>query len=126
LQDGFDISADGTVALFWTVSHLEGHKEKILEVAVEGGQVKHEIKLQKPHGGRIQYAPDGKAIEYISRENGVDNIWRQPLDDSPGKWETTFKAEHIGRFQWSPDGKRLAMVRGNTDSDVVLIRDAKN
>ncbi len=117
----FDISPDSTLALFATVSHTEGHKEKVLEVAVDIGQVKREINMQKQHVGRIQYSPDGKAIEYVVRENGVDNIWRQPLDGQAGKWETAFKSEHIGRFQWSPDGKSLAIVRGHTDSDVVLL-----
>ena len=118
----FDISSDGAVALFATVSHSEGHKEKVVEVAVDTGQVKREIAMQKPHAGKIQYSVDGKAIEYAVRENGVDNIWRQPLGGSAGKWETTFSAEHIGQFRWSPDGKRLALVRGHTDSDVVLMQ----
>jgi eukaryotic-like serine/threonine-protein kinase len=118
----FDISSDGTLALFATVSHAEGHKEKVLEVAADSGQLRREIAMQKPHVGKIQYSLDGKALEYAVRENGVDNIWRQPLDGSAGKWETTFSAEHIGQFRWSPDGKRLALVRGHTDSDVVLMQ----
>jgi eukaryotic-like serine/threonine-protein kinase len=126
----FDISADSTTALFITVSHTEGHKEKLLEVSVDNGQVKREIALQKPHVGKIQYSLDGKAIEYVVRENGVDNIWRQPLNGpngnaTPGKWETTFKSEHISGFQWSADGKTLALLRGHTDSDVVLLKDQK-
>ena len=123
MQGLYDLAPDGATAIFVTVSHAEGHKERVVEVAVEGGQVEREIALQKPHSGRIQYSPDGKAIEYAVRENGVDNLWRQPLDGSAGKWETEFKAEQIGAFQWAPDGKRLALVRGHTDSDVVLIRD---
>jgi serine/threonine protein kinase/Tol biopolymer transport system component len=118
----FDISPDGTVILFATVSHAEGHKEKVVEVSVDTGLVKREIAMQKSHSGKIQYSLDGKALEYAVRQNGVDNIWRQPLDGSTGKWETTFSAEHIAPFRWSPDGKRLALVRGHTDSDVVLIR----
>ncbi len=125
VQNYYDLSPDGTTAVFFTVSHAEGHKERVVEVAVEGGQVKREIAMQKSHLGRIQYSADGKALEYAVRENGVDNIWRQPLDGSAGKWETEFKSEHIGEFRWSPDGKQLAMVRGHTDSDVVLIRDAR-
>jgi eukaryotic-like serine/threonine-protein kinase len=129
----FDISADSTTALFVTVSHAAGHREMLVEVAVDNGQVKREIAMQKPHVGRVQYSPDGKALEYVVRENGVDNIWRQPLDVSshdganenaaPGKWETAFKSEHISGFQWSGDGRKLALVRGHTDSDVVLIKD---
>ncbi|HTS34603.1 MAG TPA: hypothetical protein VMH04_02965 [Candidatus Solibacter sp.] len=122
VQGRFDISPEGSVALFYTLSHTEGHKEKVLEVSVDNGQVKREIPMQKQHAGRIQYSLDGKALEYVVRENGVDNIWRQPLDGSAGKWETAFKSEHIGQFRWSPDGKQLAIVRGHTDSDVVLMR----
>jgi Tol biopolymer transport system component len=122
----FDISPNGATALFPTVSHTEGHKERVVEISVEGGQVSRSVTMQKSHADRIQYSPDGKALEYAVRENGVDNIWRQPLDGSPGKWETEFKSEQIGQFRWSPDGKRLAMVRGHTDSDVVLMRDTRN
>jgi len=125
VQGFFDISPNGATALFPTVSHAEGHKERVLEVSVESGQVSRSITMQKSHADRIQYSSDGKALEYSVRENGVDNIWRQPLDGSPGKWETEFKSEQIGQFRWSPDGKQLALVRGHTDSDVVLIRDAQ-
>jgi len=47
----------------------------------------------------------------------------QPLDGSPGKQITEFSAEHIIDFHWSPDGKQLGLIRGHTDSDVVLIHD---
>jgi len=60
---------------------------------------------------------------YTIRENGVDNLWQQNLDGSPGKQLTSFKSEHINDFRWSFDGKQLAVVRGHTDSDVVLVRD---
>ena len=123
--DAFDISPDGTSAVLVTISHTEGHKEKVLEVAVDSGQVRRQIALQKVHMGKIQYAPDGKALEYLVRENGVDNIWRQPLDGSAGKWITAFKTEHISAFRWSPDGKKLALARGHTDSDVVLLKDQR-
>jgi serine/threonine protein kinase len=123
VQNSYDISPDGATALFSTVSHAEGHKERLVEVAVEGGQVRREIATQKARPDRVQYSSDGKALEYAVRENGVDNIWRQPQDGSAGKWETGFKSEHITQFRWSPDGRRLALVRGHTDSDVVLMRD---
>ena len=121
----FDISPDGASALFVTISHAEGHKERVVEVGVDTGQVRREIAMQKPWERRIHYSQDGKAIEYPVRENGVDNIWRQPLDGSPGKWETAFNSEQIGGFEWSPDGKTLALQRGHTESDVVLLKDER-
>ncbi len=124
-ESEFDISPDGTSALLVTISHTEGHKEKVLEVAVDSGQVRREITLQKPHVGKIQYVQDGKALEYVVRENGVDNIWRQSLDGAAGCFVTALKSEHISAFRWSPDGKKLALARGHTDSDVVLLKDQR-
>lgn len=59
---------------------------------------------------------------YVVRDKGVDNLWQQPLDGSPGRMLTAFKTEHIWDYRWSPVGNRLALVRGHTDSDVVLMR----
>ncbi len=75
--------------------------------------------------GGVQYTPDGKAAAYPIRENGVDNLWVQPLDGSVGRQITHFTSEQIDSFHWSPDGKRLALVRGHLESDVVLLQEAK-
>ncbi|MGA3193818.1 MAG: protein kinase [Terriglobales bacterium] len=72
-----------------------------------------------------QFTPDGKAVAYPVRENGVDNVWIQPVDGSSGHQITKFDAEKILSFQWSPDGKNLGVLRGHTDSDVVLLRESK-
>jgi hypothetical protein len=61
----------------------------------------------------------------VSRENGVDNLWVQPLDGSAGYPITGFKSEQIWSFSLSPDGKNLAVLRGHFDSDVVLLRESK-
>jgi Tol biopolymer transport system component len=67
--------------------------------------------------------PDGKSVAYIVRDQGVDNIFVQPLDGSPGHQITNFTSEHIAEFQWSPDGKTLAVARAQNTSDVVLLRE---
>ena len=73
----------------------------------------------------VQFTPDGKAVAYNIRERGVDNIWIQPLDGSPGRGITKFESEQILSFHWSPDGKNLGILRGHTDSDVVLLQESK-
>jgi eukaryotic-like serine/threonine-protein kinase len=73
----------------------------------------------------VQFTPDGKAIAYPITDNGVDNIWIQPLNGAPGHQITHFTSEHIAAFHWSPDGKNLGVLRGHTDSDVVLLQEAK-
>jgi eukaryotic-like serine/threonine-protein kinase len=119
----FDISPDGSTVAFSTVDHAGGHEQKLALVEADTGKVRQLLKSEKGAWGAIRYTPDGKALVYGYRENGVDNLWRQPLDGSPGKQLTSFPSELIYDFHWSPDGKRLAMVRGHTDSDVVLMRD---
>jgi len=71
----------------------------------------------------MTFTPDGKSVAYIIRDQGVDNIWVQPLDGSPGHQITNFTSEHIAEFQWSPDGKTLAVARAHDTSDVVLLRE---
>ncbi len=71
----------------------------------------------------LSFTPDGKSVAYIIRDQGVDNIFVQPLDGSAGHQITNFTSEHIAEFQWSPDGKTLAVARAQNTSDVVLLRE---
>ena len=72
---------------------------------------------------RVQMMPGGKALVYAINENGVDNLWVEPLDGSPGHPLTHFTSELITDFHWSPDGKTLAIIREHDDADVVLLRE---
>jgi len=119
----FDISPDGNSVALPTVDHVGGHAENVAVVDTATGKVRQQLKCEKDAIELIRYTPDGKALAYPVRENGVDNLWQQNLDGSPGKQLTSFKSEHIADFHWSFDGKRIAVVRGHTDSDVVLMRD---
>ena len=71
----------------------------------------------------IAFTPDGKAVAYNTVENGVGNIWTQPLDGSPGRRLTNFTSDRIRTFQFSPDGKSLAVAQEHSVSDIVLLRD---
>ncbi len=75
--------------------------------------------------GGVRFTPDGKGVAYPIRENGVDNIWIQPLDGSPGRQITNFTSEQITSFNWSADGKNLGVLRSHSESDVVLLQEAK-
>jgi serine/threonine protein kinase len=69
----------------------------------------------------LSFTPDGRSVAYIVRDKGVDNVWTQPLDGSPGRQITNFTSENIEQFRWSPDGKTLAVARNHNISDVVLL-----
>jgi Tol biopolymer transport system component len=69
------------------------------------------------------FAPDGKSLVYVIRENGADNLWLQPVDGSRGRQITNFPSDRIQNYEYSPDGKSLGVMRSHTESDVVLLRD---
>jgi serine/threonine protein kinase/Tol biopolymer transport system component len=73
----------------------------------------------------VALTPDGKAVAYNIFENGVGNVWVQPLDGSPGHRLTNFMSDRILSFQFSPDGKSLAIACFHVVSDVVLLRDTR-
>jgi serine/threonine protein kinase len=122
---GFGVSPDGKSVAFATFGHAGDHEETLAVVDIESGRLLQRVGFQRVDQGTIQFSPDGRAVVYPIREAGVDNLWSQPLDGSPGKAITSFKSEQIRDFHWSFDGSRLGLIRGHAESDVVLIRDAQ-
>jgi len=53
--------------------------------------------------------------------SGVANLWRQPLPSGTPTQLTEFTSDTIYSFAWSRDGKQLALARGSTSTDVVLL-----
>jgi Tol biopolymer transport system component len=120
-----DISPDsGTIALA-AFGHLGEHVEKLILLSTDSNQVLKTLEFEHPRSGPIRFARDNKAVVYPFRHAGVDDLWLQPLDGSPGKQITDLKSEHIIDFHWSFDGTQLALIRGHVDSDVILIHDSQ-
>ncbi|MGA8036372.1 MAG: protein kinase [Candidatus Acidiferrales bacterium] len=71
----------------------------------------------------LHYAPDGKSLGFVRIEEGIDNVWRMPLDGGAPAQLTHFPSGRIVDFSWSPDGKSLVVGRFQRESDVVLLRD---
>jgi serine/threonine protein kinase/WD40 repeat protein len=121
---GFDISPDSKLAAFMTFAAASA-KEQLALLPVDSPQSTKLLELQHSHAGIARFTHDGKAVIYPFRDQDADNLWLQPLDGSPGKQITNFKSERIGDFHYSFDGSQLGMIRGHTDSDVVLLQESK-
>jgi serine/threonine protein kinase/Tol biopolymer transport system component len=123
---GFDVSTDGKwLAVLLTKSEANVFTNKIELVPLDAG-ANPPVRLLEPNPRITQnpkFTPDGSAIVYPIRENGVDNFWLQPLDGSRGRQITVFEADLIQAFHFSPDGKSLGVLREHTESDVVLLHD---
>jgi Tol biopolymer transport system component len=73
--------------------------------------------------GGLAWAADGKSVIYVSVQDGIGNLWKQPIDGGPTQQVTNFTSDTIYWFALSPDGKRLVLSRGHATLDIVLIKD---
>jgi Tol biopolymer transport system component/predicted Ser/Thr protein kinase len=120
---GAAISPDDKLVSIITV--IEYPKPAVALLDFETGKLVRSFDMSPQAHSAVRFTPDGKHIAYAIQEGGAGNIFVQPVDGSPGKLVTNFKSEEITNFSWSPDRKSLALVRGHTNSDVILIREAK-
>ena len=104
---------------------FKNQKPSISLISLESGKELRTFEYDPRHRGILRFSPDGKGIVYPIREKGVDNLWVQPLDGGPGRQLTNFAALKIYWYQWAPDGKSLALARGDSPSDLVLIQDSQ-
>lgn len=91
---------------------------KIAIIPSTGGKP---VKTFALKGGGYRWMPDGRSLAYFARQDGVDNIWSQPIDGATPKQLTNFTSEAIYSFDFSRDGKQIAFTRMTGTSDVVLI-----
>jgi Tol biopolymer transport system component len=71
----------------------------------------------------LDWTADGRAVIFNSVRDGVGNLWKQPIDGSAPQQVTNFTSDLIYNFALSADGKRLAISRGHSTLDIVLIKD---
>jgi serine/threonine protein kinase len=118
--DSAVISPDGVnVAIDTWRGDDQGDLHNFLEVIpAEGGAPLISFPV-KGVIGALRWRPDGRAVTYRARDN---HLWLQPLDGGPPQQLTHFSTGRTVSHAWSPDGKWLYLVREETTSDAVLIR----
>ena len=119
------LSPDGKT-LAYTIDILATFTPKIVMVPLDAGP-KPQVRFLEPNPAISNYGPrftpDGKSLVYPIRQNGVEDLWLQPLDGSPGRQITNLKADRISAFYWSPDGKSIGLLTARREYDVILLHD---
>jgi serine/threonine protein kinase len=123
----FDLSGDGKSLL--VILH-SGGELAVNSVAIEDGQATRRF-VVRPDANYLTRVPDGTGVAYTSADQGVTNIWTQPLAGGPAAPLSKFvqgtgASKSLYGFAWSPDGKQLAVVRVATSTDVVVLKDQSN
>lgn len=112
------VSPDGRFVAVW--SKGDGAKAwRVVILPIDGGTPVESLEV--PDGPPVRWAPNGKGISFLKTQEGVSNVWTQPIDGTAPFPETRFTSERISHFDWSIVG-RLAVARTFRTSDIVLIR----
>ena len=69
----------------------------------------------------LRWSLSGEALQYLVTQNGVTNLWSQPLAGGKPKQLTQFSSGQIFDFNWSSDHMWLLMTRGSTNTDAVWL-----
>jgi len=75
---------------------------------------------------QADWTADGRGITYVDSATQT-NLWVHPLDGSPARQLTDFPDDGptIAAYAWSSDGTRLAVARGASTHDIVLVKGFK-
>lgn len=119
------ISPDGKRIAFSTYN-VHTWEKKLYIATIEGDKIgKVENALEMNLVNQIQWSPDSKSLTVTSNRSGTHNIWKLPIDGSEAVQMTDFKSGKLLNFNWTGDKTGLIVARGNTNNDLILIRDAQ-
>ena len=117
------ISTDGKRIAFSTYD-LKTFKKKLQIATLVGNQfgiVERDLEYNLIN--QFKWAPDSRSLTILTSRSGTPNIWNMPIDGSEPTPITDFKTGRIFNFAWDRNGKGLLLSRGNTNNDLILIRD---
>jgi serine/threonine protein kinase/WD40 repeat protein len=119
------ISPDGKRIAFSTYN-VHTWEKKLYIATIEGDKIgKVENALEMNLVNQIQWSPDSKSLTVTSNRSGTHNIWKLPIDGSEAVQMTDFRSGKLLNFNWTGDKTGLIVARGNTNNDLILIRDAQ-
>ena len=120
------LAADGkTVAVVSIEGRGADTKTVIKFIDANGGPTIKAIYPTKSIAGSMTFSLDGKYLYYPVNEHGISNIVRQPVDGGDPVPVTNFDDLSIHDYSYDWNNKKLAVTRGRSISDAVLIKDQR-
>ena len=116
------VSPDGKQIAALAVEGQGANAKPMIEILPSGGGLP--VKSFPPSrfiSGLFQYSADGQSLYYPITEKGVSNILMQTIAGGPPSLVTNFDNLFLYGYDYDWKNKRLAVARGRTNSDVVLI-----
>ncbi|HTT23842.1 MAG TPA: winged helix-turn-helix domain-containing protein [Candidatus Sulfotelmatobacter sp.] len=126
LAQTIDASPDGQFLVYpyTQFGRVPSEGWKLAVIPVNGGPPVKQFPVPSEAGGvKVRWSSNGKGLQYVVTENGVSNIWEQPLSGGKPKPLTRFTSGQIFYFTWTLDRTRMLMARGSENRDAVLLRD---
>ncbi|PWT92079.1 MAG: hypothetical protein C5B55_07020, partial [Blastocatellia bacterium] len=120
------LSPTGALIAF-ELTDISGEQKRISLMSTVDGKPFKTIILPRSTGlAPVRWTPDGRAIAFTNLQDNGTNIWTIAIDgNGEAKPLTNFKTETIFDFSWSADGTQLAILRGSSIRDAVLITETK-
>jgi Tol biopolymer transport system component len=116
------VSPDGKLVAYLAWGAMPSSANVLTVVPFDGGQPLYRFEFPAGAAG-LRWAPEEKVLDYFMTRGGVSNIWRQPLAGGQPRQITNFQSGLIFSFDWSRDGRQLAVARGTTSQDAILMKD---
>jgi serine/threonine protein kinase/Tol biopolymer transport system component len=129
--DGFatfaSISPDGLQVAVITVEGTGTNVKPVIRIiSPDGGPPLKTVEPSRLISGSIQFSADGKDFYYPINPHSVSNIVRQSRDGGDPVVVTNFNDLLMQSFSYDWKNKKLAVSRGRSNTDVVLITEQKS
>jgi len=117
------VSPDGQQIAMLAIEGEGVHFKLVIKVIpANGGAPIKTVDAQPLISGLMQDSGDGKSVFYEITEKGVSNLVKQSLDGGAPVQVTDFTDLVAYGYAYDWPNKKLAVTRGKSNSDVVLIR----
>ncbi len=120
------LTADGKTAAVLSIEGKGADTKTVIKlIDANGGPAIKTIYPRTSIAGLMTFSPDGNYLYYPVNEHGVSNLVKQSVDGGDAVPVTKFDELVIYDYSYDWNNKTLAVTRGRSNSDAVLIRDQR-